>query len=271
MLRVRGFAQDAAHLFCPPAQLAAEVAGVLDLADFMMKTFGYTYRTFLATMPEKHLGTEEEWERSTASLREALESRGAAFEIDEGGGVVYAPQLDLQLIASLGREWQGPTIQVDLNLPKRFEVTYVGADNSRHEVVMIHRAVLGSLERFVGGLIEHYGGAFPLWLSPVQVRTARLPARNIEEVRKLTAELRAQGLRVEEDLRNEKLGYKVREWSLAKIPYLLMIGDREAESGRVAVRVRGEGDIGTMTRGEFLARVEKETCSGGAGPPGAGD
>jgi len=258
MLRVRGFTQDDAHIFCTPEQLAGEIEGVLDLVDTLMRAFGYTYRTFLATMPPKHLGTEEEWGRATEALRVALDRRGLAYEVDEGGGAFYAPKIDIKLLDSLNREWQGPTIQVDLNLPKRFRVEYVGADNAPHEVIMVHRAVLGSLERFIGGLVEHFGGAFPVWLAPVQVRVATLAERHAEAAAKVVAELRAGGLRVDEDCGAEKLGYKVREWSLAKLPYLAVLGDKEIAEGVVALRSRARGDEGKVTVSDFIARAQRE-------------
>ncbi len=258
MLRVRGFTQDDAHIFCTPEQLADEIEGVLDLTDTLMKAFGYQYKTFLSTRPEKYLGTEEEWGRATASLREALERRGLKYEVDEGGGTFYAPKIDLKLLDSLNREWQGPTIQVDLNLPKRFEVSYTGADNSAHEVIMVHRAVLGSMERFVGGLIEHFGGAFPIWLAPEQVRVATIAERHDEGAARVVAEMRAAGLRVGEDFRNEKLGFKVREWNLEKVPYLAVLGDREIEEGVLALRTRGSREQQQISVKDFIARVQVE-------------
>ncbi len=168
MLRVRGFTQDDSHIFCTPEQLESEINGILDLIDSLMKTFGYTYKAYLATRPEKFIGSVEEWDFATDALRSAAKSRGLECELDEGGGAFYAPKIDIKLYDAIGREWQGPTVQVDLNLPNRFDVNFIGDDNSRHKVIMIHRAVLGSMERFVGGLIEHYAGAFPLWLAPMQ-------------------------------------------------------------------------------------------------------
>jgi threonyl-tRNA synthetase len=210
-------------------------------------------------MPEKHLGTPAEWDRATASLREALARRGQEYEVDEGGGCFYAPKIDLKLLDSLGREWQGPTIQVDLNLPKRFTVEYVGSDNSMHEVIMVHRAVLGSMERFVGGLIEHFGGAWPTWLAPTQVTVAAIAERHHEGAAKVAAALRGAGLRVEEDFRNEKLGLKVREWTLAKVPYLAVLGDKELAEGAVALRVRGaEGAQQKLSVEELMARIQGE-------------
>lgn len=258
LLRVRGFTQDDAHIFCTPEQLSGEVAGILDLVDVMMSAFGYEYSLYLATRPEKYLGTEEEWERSTASLREAMDSRGMEYEIDEGGGVFYAPKIDVKLRDAIGREWQGPTIQVDLNLPKRFGLNYIGQDNKEHEVVIVHRTVLGSMERFVGGLLEHFAGAMPLWLAPEQVRVISISDAHGEYAWDVVQKLRAEGLRAEADLRNEKTGFKIREATLAKIPYVLVVGDREMRDGMVAVRKRGEGDLGPMPLEDFVNKTTGE-------------
>jgi len=258
MLRVRGFTQDDSHIFCTREQLAGEIEALLDLADVLMSAFGYTYKTYLATRPAKSLGTAEEWEWSTRALRTALEGRGMDYQVDEGGGVFYAPKIDLKLLDSLGREWQGPTIQVDLNLPKRFKVQYVGSDNAMHEAAMVHRALLGSMERFVGGLVEHFGGAFPMWLAPVQVRVVTLADRHVEAGGRIVGEMRAAGLRVEEDFRNEKLGYKVREWTLAKVPYLAVLGDKEIEEGVINLRARGVKEQQKPTVKEFVDRARGE-------------
>ncbi len=258
MLRVRGFTQDDAHVFCTPQQMAEEVFQIIDLVDTLMRAFGYTYRIFLATRPEKYLGSEAEWEWSTNALKSALERWGKPYDIDEGGGVFYAPKIDIKLTDALGREWQGPTIQVDLNLPKRFKVNYVGEDNSDHEVIMIHRAVLGSMERFVGGLIEHVGGAFPMWLAPLQIVTIPIAERHHEYARKLTARLQTAGLRVRNDERNEKMGYKIREAQVQKVPYMLVIGDRESETEQVSVRHRKHGDLGAMPVAAFMERACSE-------------
>ena len=255
MLRVRGFTQDDSHIFCTPEGLADEIARLLDLTDVLMSAFGYTYKTYLSTRPAKSLGTDEEWAWSTGALREALEKRGMKYEADEGGGVFYAPKIDLKLLDSLGREWQGPTIQVDLNLPKRFEVQFVGSDNAMHDAAIVHRALLGSMERFVGGLVEHFGGAFPMWLAPCQVRVATIADRHAEGARKVAGEMRAAGLRVEEDFRNEKLGLKVREWTLAKIPYLAVLGDREIEEGAINLRKRGSKEQEKLKVEDFVSRA----------------
>ncbi len=258
MLRVRGFTQDDAHVFCTPQQLADEVYAIIDLVDTLMRAFGYTYNIFLATRPEKYLGSDEEWELATDSLRNALERWNQPYEIDEGGGVFYAPKIDVKLHDALGREWQGPTIQVDLNLPKRFNVTYIGEDNREHEVIMIHRAVLGSMERFVGGLIEHVGGAFPMWLAPVQVKILPITDGQHEYAVRIRDNLIKNGFRVHADLRNEKLGYKIREAQNEKVPYMLIIGRKEAEEGTISVRHRKDGELGSITQEEFIVRASED-------------
>jgi threonyl-tRNA synthetase len=258
MLRVRGFTQDDAHTLCTPEQLPRELDLILELMDFMMRSFGYQYKAYLATRPAKFLGTEEEWAGATAELRAARGGPGLRYEVDEGGGVFYAPKIDIKLIDSLGREWQGPTHQVDLQAAKRFDITYVGADNKPHSPVIIHRTVLGSMERFVGGLIEHFGGAFPMWLAPVQVRVATLAERHAEAAGKVVAELRGAGLRVDEDFGADKLGYKVRGWSLQKMPYLAVLGDKEIAEGAIALRSRARGDEGKVTVADFIARAQRE-------------
>ncbi|MBM4045467.1 MAG: threonine--tRNA ligase, partial [Planctomycetes bacterium] len=244
MLRVRGFTQDDSHIFCTREQLPNEVAALLDLVDYMMKAFGYTYNLKLSTRPEKSLGTDEEWEWSTGALRQALEMRGAKYVVDEGAGVFYAPKIDVVLLDALGNEWQGPTIQVDLNLPKRFHTTYVGPDGAEHETVIVHRTVLGSMERFIAGLIEHFAGAFPLWLAPVQVEVMPITDAQSAYAQEVTQRLLAEGFRAHGDLRNEKIGFKIREATLAKVPYMLVVGDREVAQKKVAVRSRKSGDEG---------------------------
>ncbi|MCK5713630.1 MAG: threonine--tRNA ligase, partial [Hyphomicrobiaceae bacterium] len=258
MLRVRGFTQDDSHIFCTIEQLAGEVAGVLDLVDFMMAQFGYTYSLYLATRPQKSLGEDAEWEWSTNALVEALKVHGRPYEVDEGGGVFYAPKIDVKLRDSLGREWQGPTIQVDLNLPKRFNCVYIGSDNAEHECVIVHRTVLGSMERFVGGLIEHHGGAFPMWLAPVQAKVLTVSEKFTEYGEAVLTRLRDAGLRTEGGFSGEKIGAKIRDAALMKIPYMLVVGAKEAEAGNVAVRARGEGDLGAMSIEDFLERAQAE-------------
>lgn len=260
MVRVRGFTQDDAHIFCTPEQLPDEIEGVLDLVAEMLGAFGYEYKTYLATRPEVSLeeATDQQWERATEGLRRALEQKGIPYEVDEGGGAFYAPKIDMKLFDALGREWQGPTIQVDLNLPKRFDVVYVGEDGREHECIIVHRAILGSLERFVGGLIEHFGGWFPVWLAPEQVRVLPITDAHNDYARTVAEWLQVEGVRAKVDERNETMGYKVRSGTVEKVPYLLVVGDREVESETVSVRSHERGDEGTVPVEEFLGRVKRE-------------
>jgi len=260
MIRVRGFTIDDAHIFCTPEQLVGEIVGVLDLVHEMMSAFGYALKVYLATRPEVYLqeASDEEWERATDALRQALESRGLAYQVDKGGGAFYAPKIDMKLLDSLGRQWQGPTIQVDLNLPKRFKAAYVGEDGKEHECIILHRAVLGSLERFVGGLVEHYAGWFPVWLAPEQVRILPITDAHVDYARGILQRLREVGVRATCDVRNETMGYKVRSGTVEKVPYLLIVGDREAEAGTVSVRSHAKGDEGPVDAGDFLRRVKDE-------------
>ena len=260
MERVRGFTQDDSHIFCTPEQMVDEVIGVLDLMDFLMKSFGYEYSCYLATRPkDKYLGSDEEWAFATDGLRQALERRGLEYEVDEGGGAFYAPKIDVKLRDALGREWQCPTIPVDLNLPKRFHVTYTGSDGQEHEAVMLHRALYGSLERFVGIYLEHTGGEFPVWIAPTQVMIIPANPKAYDYARETAAMLEAARVRVETDLRDEKMGAKIRDAELLKIPYMVIVGPREAEAGTVAPRRKGEGQLAAMPRAEFLERVQRET------------
>jgi len=259
LLRVRGFSQDDAHIFCRPDQIEQEVLGVLDLTISFLKTFGFDdYEIYLSTRPEKFVGSEEVWDRATDALRNALDSKGLDYELDEGGGAFYGPKIDLKIKDVLGRAWQCSTVQVDFNLPERFDMSFIGDDNSRHQPIMIHRAIFGSMERFFGILIEHYGGAFPLWLSPVQIRIATISDGQKEYGEKVYKALRDKSIRVEKDFRNEKLGFKVREAQLEKIPYLLVIGNNEVETCTVAPRKLGGKNISSMTIEDFLISIETE-------------
>ncbi len=258
MLRVRGFTQDDSHIFCTPDQLEDEIDGILDLIDKLMTTFGYTYKCYLSTRPEKYLGTDEEWEMATKGLENALIKRGIDYAIDEGGGVFYAPKIDVKLFDAIGREWQGPTIQVDLNLPKRFDVSYIGEDGSRHQAIMVHRAVLGSLERFCGGLIEHYAGSFPFWLAPNQAIILPIADRHHDFCQQVLKRLRDDDFRVLVDARAETVNYRIREAQMQQIPYMVVIGDKEMEEGKVALRHRRDGQIGLLTLDELSARFQKE-------------
>ena len=259
MERVRGFTQDDSHIFCTREQMEDEVMGVLDLMDYLLKAFHYEYSCYLATRPEdKFLGSTEEWDFATAALRKALERRGLPYEVDEGGGAFYAPKIDVKLRDAIGREWQCPTIQVDLMLPKRFGVHYTGPDGQEHEVVMLHRALLGSLERFVGIYIEHTGGEFPVWVAPVQAVIIPANPKANDYAVDTARMLKAAGIRVETDLREEKMGAKIRVAELAKVPYMLIVGPREAEAGTLSPRRKGVGQLETLTREAFLERVLKE-------------
>jgi threonyl-tRNA synthetase len=237
--RVRGFTQDDAHIFCRFDQLEDEVSGVLELTRFMMQTFGFEkYKVMLSTRPEKYAGALETWEESTEILRRALERTGTAYEVDPGEGVFYGPKIDTKLEDALGRYWQGPTVQVDFNLPQRFDVTYVGDDGREHQVAMVHRTVLGSMERFLASLIEHYGGAFPLWLAPVQVVVIPVADRHLDYARKLEAELKQDSIRVELDARSERINLKIRQAQVNKVPYMLIVGDKEVAASTVSIRLR---------------------------------
>lgn len=256
LLRVRGFTQDDAHIFCRPDQLEEEISGVIRLADFMMKSFGFEYEMYLATRPEKSMGSDELWRHATDTLRACLEKTGKPYQIDEGGGVFYGPKIDVKLLDALGRTWQGPTFQLDFNLPERFDVNYIDSDGAKKRVVMIHRTVLGSMERFMGNLIEHYKGAFPMWLAPVQVKILTITDDQLPYARELEERLRSASIRCEVDDRNEKIGYKIREAEALKVPIMLVAGKREAAEGTVSVRERGRRDLGTLSWAEALDYIK---------------
>jgi threonyl-tRNA synthetase len=262
MLRVRGFTQDDAHVFCTPAQAPVEIARLLDLVDEMLRAFGYPYTVELSTRPEKALGSPEQWRQAEQMLASVMRERGQEFSLDEGGGAFYGPKLDFKLIDAIGRSWQGPTVQLDFNLPERFDLEYVGEDNARHRPVMLHRVLVGSMERFVGGLIEHYAGAFPVWLAPEQVRVLPITDAVHESAADLDRALREAGVRSHLDDRTETLGYKIRDAETMKVPYMAVVGEREAEAGTVAVRRRGAGKKQEIEEREAFARrvkVEAET------------
>lgn len=261
MLRVRGFTQDDSHIFCTPEQLESEIEGIIDLIETLMTTFGYTYKAYLATKPENCLGTDEEWEMATKALEGAMKKRNMPYEVDEGGGAFYAPKIDVKLFDAIGREWQGPTVQVDLNLPNRFDVSYIGEDGNKHHAIMVHRAVLGSMERFCGGLIEHYAGAFPLWLAPTQVAVLPISDRHQEMAEKVTKALKDKEMRVHLDDRSETVNYRIREAQMQQVPYMVVIGDKELEDGVVAVRHRRAGNLGTMTLEALADKLTAEITS----------
>ncbi|TVP47074.1 MAG: threonine--tRNA ligase [Gemmatimonadales bacterium] len=265
MLRVRGFTQDDAHVFCTEDQVPSEIEALLDLVDEMLTTFGYPYTIELATRPEKAMGSEEVWDHAIGQLRTVLESRGLPFDVDEGGGAFYGPKLDFKLIDAIGRKWQGPTVQLDFNLPERFGMEYIGEDNERHRPVMLHRVLVGSMERFVGGLVEHYAGAFPVWLSPEQVRILPISEQFSEPASAYVAELRSQGIRASLHDR-ESLNYRIREAEMRKVPYMGVMGEREVENGTVAVRRRGGGrKQEVLDRRVFADQVREEIRTRGSG------
>lgn len=260
LLRVRGFTQDDAHIFCLKEQLKNEICGVIEFTSDMLKTFGFKeYEIYLSTRPEKYVGTKDIWNEATSALTTALDKEGLNYTIDEGEGVFYGPKIDIKLKDAIGRAWQGPTIQVDFNLPQRFNVTYVGNDGKEYQPVMIHRVVLGSLERFLGALIEHYAGAFPVWLSPIQVMIITITEQHTSYGEKIKEQLLAEGVRVKLDKRNEKVGFKIREAeSLYKVPYMLIIGDKEVATEKVSVRKRAKGDLGQLLLKEFMDNLIEE-------------
>ena len=254
--RVRGFTQDDAHIFCRFDQLEDEVAGVLDLALFMIDTFGFgDYQMLLSTRPEKYAGSIQVWEEATETLRKALTGRGLAYNVDPGEGVFYGPKIDIKFRDAVGRAWQGPTIQVDFNLPQRFDVTYIGEDGQEHLVAMVHRTVLGSMERFFASLIEHYGGAFPVWLAPLQVIVIPIADRHLDYAHQLEAELKKVGVRVKVDARSETVNLKIRQAQLDKIPYMVIVGDKEVAASTVSIRLRSGEQLGSQSFDDFKESV----------------
>jgi len=260
LLRVRQFTQDDAHIFMTEDQIQAEVEGVMELVDVVYSTFGLPYHLELSTRPEKSIGSDHAWEVAIAALRGALDQRCVPYKINEGEGAFYGPKIDFHVRDALNRTWQCATIQLDFAMPEKFDLTYVGADNQRHRPVMVHRVVYGAIERFIAVLVEHFGGAFPLWLAPEQVRIIPVTSAQLEYATAAADELRRDGLRVVVDGRNEKVGFKIREASLEKIPYVAVVGPREQEAGTVAVRRRGEGDLGAASRHDFRQRLLREVA-----------
>lgn len=261
LMRVRCFTQDDAHIFMTMDQITDEIIGVLDLTEYFYNVFGFKFHVEVSTRPEDSMGTDEQWETATNALIGALEKKGWPFTINEGDGAFYGPKIDVHLEDCIGRTWQCGTVQLDFQMPERFDLTYDGADGEKHRPVMIHRVVLGSIERFIGVLTEHFGGAFPLWLAPVQVKVMTITDRVDDFAQKAAQQLREAGLRVELDARNEKIGYKIRQARNERIPYMLVIGDREAEAGQVAVRKRGEGEMGDMALEDFLSMAQAQVES----------
>jgi threonyl-tRNA synthetase len=260
LMRVRCFTQDDAHIFMMPSQIEEEIIGVIDLVDYFYKIFGFEYHVELSTRPENSMGSDELWEQATNALQKALEKKGMPYKINEGDGAFYGPKIDFHLKDSLGRTWQCGTIQLDFQMPERFDLSYIGPDGEKHRPVMIHRVIYGSIERFIGILIEHYGGAFPMWLAPVQARILPISEKHLEYARKVKQQLEEAGIRVELDERNEKIGYKIREAQMQKTPYMLIVGDKEAEENTVSVRVREKGDTGQQSIESFIEEVKELTA-----------
>jgi threonyl-tRNA synthetase len=262
LLRVRGFTQDDAHIFCREDQIEEEIQKVLEFTIFILETFGFReYSIYLSTRPEKYVGTPESWELATAALRMALEKKGLKYGEDPGGGAFYGPKIDIKIKDALNRYWQCSTIQVDFNNPERFDMTYRGSDGAEHRPIMIHRALMGSLERFFGVLLEHYGGAFPLWLAPMQAKVLTIADRHDEFAQEICSRMKAAGLRVKADLRNEKIGYKIREATIRKIPYLVIIGDKEAADRQVTVRKKNGDNAGPYGVDEFIEIMRQEVLN----------
>ncbi|MGM0501406.1 MAG: threonine--tRNA ligase [Bacillota bacterium] len=258
LMRVRNFTQDDAHIYCLPEQIEEELTGVIELVDTIYSAFGFNYNVELSTKPEKAMGSDELWNQATAALKEAIESNDLDYEVNEGDGAFYGPKIDFHLEDCLGRTWQCGTIQLDFQMPERFDLTYIGQDGEEHRPVMIHRAIYGSLERFMGILIEHYAGAFPTWLAPIQVEIIPISDDQLDYAYAVKDKLESDDIRVEVDARQEKVGYKIREAQVQQIPYMLIVGDDEVEEGTVSIRDRREGDLGAVTIDEFKTKINKE-------------
>lgn len=259
LLRVRGFTQDDAHHFCTPEQMPGEIDFVLNFCLHILRSFGFKdFKAYLGTMPEKAVGEESQWREAEAALRASLQRSGLDYEVDEGGGAFYGPKIDLKVKDAIGREWQLSTNQFDFNEPERFDLTYVGEDGQQHRPYMVHRALMGSMERFFGILIEHYGGAFPVWLAPVQAMAIPIADRHLDYAKDVVAQLRAKGLRAKLDDRNERMNAKIRDAQNMKIPYMLIIGDKEMESGQVSLRLRSEENPGAMPLEDFVTLAQKD-------------
>ncbi|MDP2950705.1 MAG: threonine--tRNA ligase [Chloroflexota bacterium] len=259
LMRVRGMTQDDAHIFCRPDQVEDEIVQVVDFAARLLRTFGFQeYDIFLATRPEKYVGDPEQWDQATEALKAALALRGLSYQMDEGGGAFYGPKIDIWIKDAIGRAWQCTTVQFDFNLPERFDLAFIGQDGREHRPYMVHRALLGTMERFLGILLEHYAGAFPLWLAPVQAVVIPIADRHADYARRVAAELRAAGLRVDVDERSERMQAKIRDAQLQKVPYMLVVGDKEAKAEAVAVRLRSGEDLGPLPVSQFLLRALDE-------------
>ncbi|KUK40884.1 MAG: Threonine--tRNA ligase, partial [Clostridia bacterium 62_21] len=261
LLRVRAFTQDDAHIFMLPSQIEQEIQGVIELVDRFYSTFGFPYHVELSTRPENAMGSEAIWEQATAALEQSLKAMHLGYVVNEGEGAFYGPKIDFHLRDSLGRTWQCGTIQLDFLMPEKFDLFYIGQDAQRHRPVMVHRVVFGSLERFIAILTEHFAGAFPVWLAPVQVKVLPIADRHRDYAGKINELLQAEGIRTEFDTRNEKINYKIREAQIQKVPYMLVIGDREIAEQKVSVRHRSGGDLGGMPVAAFLERIKGEIAT----------
>ena len=261
LFRVRCFTQDDAHIFMLPSQMKQEISGVMDLIDKAYKIFGLDYHVELSTRPEDSMGSDEIWDLATKTLREVIEEKGVPFQINEGDGAFYGPKLDFHVKDSIGRTWQCGTIQLDMLMPERFDMTYIGEDGQKHRPVMVHRTVFGSVERFLGILIENYNGAFPVWLAPVQVKLLPISDKHLAYAKELRKKFKKMGIRVEVDESNEKIGYKIRKAQMEKVPYMAVIGDKEMENNTLSIRDRAKGDIGTQPVDDFIAHVQELTAT----------
>lgn len=258
LMRVRCFTQDDAHIFVTRDMIKEELLNVIKLIDSFYKVFGFEYFVELSTRPENSMGSDEDWNTATEGLKSALEAAGLDYKVNEGDGAFYGPKIDFHLRDSIGRTWQCGTVQLDFQMPSCFDLTYVGPDGEKHRPVMLHRVVFGSIERFIGILIENYAGAFPVWLAPVQVEVMNITDSQIDYVNKIVEELKERDIRVESDVRNEKIGYKIREAQMQKVPYMIIIGEKEVREGNISVRSRKEGDIGSMPLDEFISRIKHQ-------------
>jgi threonyl-tRNA synthetase len=261
LMRVRNFTQDDAHIFMLPEQIKDEIKNVINLIDEFYNVFGFKYHVELSTRPEDSMGSDEDWERATTALREVLEEKGYNYIVNEGDGAFYGPKIDFHLEDCLGRTWQCGTIQLDFQMPERFDLVYIGQDGEKHRPVMIHRVVFGSIERFIGILIEHFAGAFPTWLAPVQVKVLPISEKYHEYAQSVVEQLEKNGIKVEADYRAEKIGYKIREARLQRIPYMLIVGQQEQEESKVSVRSRAKGDEGAQALSDFIERIKDEIAS----------
>jgi len=258
LMRVRCFTQDDAHIFMLPSQIKDEIKGVIDFVDYVYNLFGFKYYIELSTRPEKSMGSDEEWEMATNALKEALAEKGLPYKINEGDGAFYGPKIDFHLEDCIGRTWQCGTIQLDFQMPQRFDLTYIGTDGEKHRPVMIHRVIFGSIERFIGILIEHFAGKFPVWLSPVQVKILTIADKYNDYAEEIANRFKSNDIRVELDNRNEKIGYKIREAQLQKVPYMIIIGEKEMDSGTISVRSRDHGELGSQNIEDFIQKVKEE-------------